>query len=205
MLSARNLTCIRDNRTLFRGLSFTVAAGELVQIEGANGAGKTSLLRILAGLSRAEEGDVLWQQQSIDRQREAYHASLLYLGHQPGVKALLTPLENLSFYHSDCPEAMLWQALEQVDLAGDEEVPVAQLSAGQQRRVALARLWLTRARLWILDEPLTAIDRSGTATLMSLFTRHTAEGGALILTTHQPLPSGLPRISAVRLSATEVR
>jgi len=204
MLSARNLTCLRDNRTLFSGLSFAVSAGEIVQIEGANGAGKTSLLRILAGLSRADEGEVLWQQQSIYRQREAYHASLLYLGHQPGVKAILTPLENLSFYHGDCPQALLWQALEQVDLIGYEDVPVAQLSAGQQRRVALARLWLTPAALWILDEPLTAIDRAGVEALMALFMRHTAQGGAVILTTHQPLPSDMKRIGSVRLTAPEV-
>lgn len=175
-----------------------------MQIEGANGAGKTSLLRILTGLSRADEGEVCWQQQSIYRQREAYHASLLYLGHQPGVKAILTPLENLSFYHGDCPQVLLWQALEQVDLIGYEDVPVAQLSAGQQRRVALARLWLTRAPLWILDEPLTAIDRAGVETLMALFIRHTAQGGVVILTTHQPLPSGMQRIGSVRLTAPEV-
>lgn len=203
MLSARSLTCVRDNRTLFSGLSFTVSAGEIVQIEGDNGAGKTSLLRILTGLSRAEEGDVLWRQQSIYRQRELYHANLLYLGHQPGVKAILTPLENLSFYHADRPKAMLWQALEQVDLTGYEDVQLAQLSAGQQRRVALARLWLTRAQLWILDEPLTAIDKSGMDKLMALFNRHAEQGGAVILTTHQPLPSGMQRISALRLTAPE--
>ncbi|MFG1174286.1 cytochrome c biogenesis heme-transporting ATPase CcmA [Erwiniaceae bacterium CAU 1747] len=203
MLAASNLTCMRDNRTLFSGLSFTVSAGDLVQIEGANGAGKTSLLRILAGLSRADEGKVLWQQQSIDRQREVYHASLLYLGHQPGVKAILTPLENLRFYQADCAETRLWEALEQVDLIGYEDMPVAQLSAGQQRRVGLARLWLTRAPLWILDEPLTAIDQSGAEKLMALFTRHTAQGGAVILTTHQPLPSAMQRIGLIRLTAPE--
>ncbi len=203
MLAARNLTCRRDNRTLFSGLSFSVSAGEIVHVDGANGAGKTSLLRILAGLSRADGGEVLWQQQRIDRQREVYHASLLYLGHQPGVKAVLTPLENLRFFHADCPQSLLWQALEQVDLSGYEDVPVAQLSAGQQRRVALARLWLTRAPLWILDEPLTAIDRSGVEALMALFARHTAQGGAMILTTHQPLPFGKQKISLVRLTAAE--
>lgn len=201
MLEAKNLTCIRDERTLFSDLSFTVAPGDLVQIDGANGAGKTSLLRILAGLSRAEEGEVCWQQRSIYRQRERYHASLLYLGHQPGIKAVLTPLENLSFYHADASQAQLWQALEQVELTGYETVPVSQLSAGQQRRVALARLWLSAAPLWILDEPLTAIDKSGVAALTALFTCHAGRGGAVILTTHQDLPDAGQQMTRIRLTA----
>lgn len=204
MLAARNLTCVRDERELFSDLSFNVAAGDIVQVEGVNGAGKTSLLRILAGLSRAERGEVLWQQQSIHHQRDSYHASLLYLGHQPGVKAVLTPFENLSFYHAGCTQEALWQALEQVDLTGYEDVAVAQLSAGQQRRVALARLWLSDAALWILDEPLTAIDKSGVAKLMALFTRHAERGGAVILTTHQDLPASTRSLRRIRLTAGEV-
>ncbi|CAH0197679.1 cytochrome C biogenesis protein CcmA [bacteria symbiont BFo1 of Frankliniella occidentalis] len=200
MLAARNLTCVRDERALFRNLSFTVAAGEIVQVEGANGAGKTSLLRILAGLSRAEQGEILWQQESIQRQRESYHASLLYLGHQPGVKAVLTPFENLSFWHAERTADELFQALEQVDLTGYEDVPVAALSAGQQRRVALARLWLSQAALWILDEPLTAIDKSGVEKLMALFVQHAEQGGAVILTTHQDLPGAAQRVSRIRLT-----
>ena len=200
MLAAKNLTCVRDERTLFSDLSFTVAPGDLIQIDGANGAGKTSLLRILAGLSRGEEGEVFWQQQSIYRQRERYHASLLYLGHQPGIKAVLTPLENLSFYHAGASQAQLWQALEQVELTGYEAVPVSQLSAGQQRRVALARLWLSAAPLWILDEPLTALDKSGVAALTALFTHHAGRGGAVILTTHQDLPAIGHQITRIRLT-----
>jgi len=203
MLQAHNLTCVRDERTLFSELSFTVSAGDIVQIEGANGAGKTSLLRILAGLSRAEQGEVLWQQQPVRKQREVWHRALLYLGHQPGVKAVLTARENLQFFHALEPEEKLWQALEEVDLAGYEEVPVAQLSAGQQRRVALARLWLSRSPLWILDEPLTAIDKSGVTKLMALFARHADNGGSVILTTHQELPGSAQRVRKIRLSVTE--
>ncbi|MBV4365631.1 cytochrome c biogenesis heme-transporting ATPase CcmA [Erwinia sp. BNK-24-b] len=203
MLQAQNLTCVRDERMLFSDLSFTVSEGDIVQIEGANGAGKTSLLRILAGLSRAEQGDVLWQRQPIRKQRESWHQALLYLGHQPGVKAVLTARENLRFFHAAEPEEALWQALEEVDLVGYEEIAVAQLSAGQQRRVALARLWLSQAPLWILDEPLTAIDKSGVAKLMALFNRHADNGGAVILTTHQELPDAARSVRKIRLTAAE--
>ncbi|WP_455813544.1 cytochrome c biogenesis heme-transporting ATPase CcmA [Pseudomonas graminis] len=201
MLAAQNLTCVRDERTLFSDLSFTVKAGDIVQVEGENGAGKTSLLRILAGLSRAEQGEVLWQQRSIQQERENYHASLLYLGHLPGIKAVLTPFENLSFWHAERSPDELWQALEQVDLTGYEDVAVAQLSAGQQRRVALARLWLSAAPLWILDEPLTAIDKSGVDQLMARLVQHADEGGAVILTTHQDLPASVCNLSRIRLTA----
>jgi len=203
MLQAHNLTCVRDERTLFSELNFTVSPGDIVQIEGANGAGKTSLLRILAGLSRAEQGDVLWQQRPIRKQREAWHSALLYLGHQPGVKAVLSARENLRFFHPSEPEERLWQALEEVDLTGYEEVPVAQLSAGQQRRVALARFWLSRAPLWILDEPLTAIDKSGVIKLMALFGRHADNGGSVILTTHQDLPDSVRQLRKIRLAEAE--
>ncbi|WP_380179567.1 cytochrome c biogenesis heme-transporting ATPase CcmA [Kalamiella sp. sgz302252] len=203
MLQAHNLCCVRDQRTLFSELSFTVSAGDIIQIEGVNGAGKTSLLRILAGLSRAEQGEVLWQQQPTRKQREVWHRALLYLGHQPGVKAVLTARENLQFFHAAEPLEKLWQALEEVDLTGYEEIPVAQLSAGQQRRVALARLWLSDAPLWILDEPLTAIDKSGVARLMQLFARHADNGGSVILTTHQDLPDPAGRVRKIQLTATE--
>lgn len=188
MLEALNLTCIRDERILFSNLNFTVNRGDIVQIEGANGAGKTSLLRLLAGLSSAEQGEVRWQGERLQQQREQWHRSLLFLGHQPGVKTMLTPLENLAFYHAECSDEQRFAALEAVDLPGFEEVAVAQLSAGQQRRVALARLWLSQAPVWILDEPLTAIDVNGVGKLMSLFVQHARNGGMVILTTHQPLP-----------------
>ena len=204
MLEVKQLTCLRDERFLFSDLSFGVAAGDIVQIEGPNGAGKTSLLRLLAGLSRAESGAVLWRQQDIRQQRQQWQAELLYLGHQPGVKAVLTPLENLAFYHPYCTEEQLFAALDAVDLTGYEDLAVAQLSAGQQRRVALARLWLSRATLWILDEPLTAIDKSGVEKLMALFVRHAQQGGAVIITTHQDLPEGDYALRKIQLTATEI-
>lgn len=203
MLVLHNLSCIRDERVLFHNLSFTVQVGDMVQIEGANGAGKTSLLRLLAGLSRAEQGEVSWHAEPIRLQRERWHQNMLYLGHQPGVKAVLSPLENLRFFHTCCDDEQIFAALDAVDLLGYEEVAVAQLSAGQQRRVALARLWLTTARVWILDEPLTAIDKAGVEKLMAQFVRHADNGGMVILTTHQDLPDVAKRVRKIRLTTTE--
>lgn len=185
MLEARELLCERDERTLFSGLSFTLNAGEWVQITGSNGAGKTTLLRLLTGLSRPDAGDVLWQGQPLHQVRDSYHQNLLWIGHQPGIKTRLTALENLHFYHRDGDTAQCLEALAQAGLAGFEDIPVNQLSAGQQRRVALARLWLTRATLWILDEPFTAIDVNGVDRLTQRMAQHTEQGGIVILTTHQ--------------------
>lgn len=199
MLTLTNLTCYRDERLLFDALCFHVKAGEMVQIEGPNGAGKTSLLRIIAGLSAADSGEIRWQNRPIGKQRDIYHQQLLYLGHASGVKGVLTAFENLQFYqaargrHSD--EDAIWHALAQVDLVGYEDVPVIQLSAGQQRRVALARLWLSDHVLWLLDEPLTAIDKSGVAKLMALFETHCQQGGILLLTTHQDIDYPIRKLS----------
>ncbi|MFD1804732.1 cytochrome c biogenesis heme-transporting ATPase CcmA [Mixta tenebrionis] len=203
MLEAINLTCIRDERTLFSELHFAINRGDIVQIEGPNGAGKTTLLRVLTGLSGADRGEVRWQGEALRRQRERWHRDLLFLGHQPGVKNVLSPLENLAFYHAECHEEQRFAALEAVDLLGFEEVAVAQLSAGQQRRVALARLWLSEAPVWILDEPLTAIDVNGVGKLMALFVQHAQRGGLVILTTHQPLPSAAWPLRKISLTAGE--
>lgn len=187
MLDAINLTCTRTERTLFSALSFTVSSGEIVQIAGKNGAGKTSLLRILGGLSQAEEGEVRWLGKSLHRQREEFHQDLLWIGHQPGIKTVLTAFENISFFHHQSAQAARYEALMHAGLLGFEDVPVSQLSAGQQRRVALARLWLSAAKLWILDEPFTAIDTAGVEKLTQRLVRHAKAGGIVILTTHQPL------------------
>ncbi|MEA1065603.1 cytochrome c biogenesis heme-transporting ATPase CcmA [Erwinia sp. HR93] len=187
MLDAQNLSCIRDDRTLFDGLSFSVSPGEMVQIAGANGAGKTSLLRILSGLALPARGQVLWNDRPLRRCGESYHRELLWLGHQPGVKSALTGDENLRFFHPQSNQQARWAALEEVGLVGYEDLPVAQLSAGQQRRVALARLWLSHAMLWILDEPFTALDVSGVEQLTRRCEAHAQQGGSVVLTTHQPL------------------
>ena len=202
MLEARELLCERDERTLFSGLSFTLNAGEWVQITGSNGAGKTTLLRLLTGLSRPDAGEVHWQGQPLQQVRDSYHQNLLWIGHQPGIKTRLTALENLHFYHRDGDTAQCLEALAQAGLAGFEDIPVNQLSAGQQRRVALARLWLTRATLWILDEPFTAIDVNGVDRLTQRMAQHTEQGGIVILTTHQPLNVAESKIRRISLTQT---
>ncbi len=199
MLEARDLYCERDERTLFSGLSFTVEAGEWVQVTGGNGAGKTTLLRLLTGLARPDGGEVYWQGEPLRRVRDSFHRSLLWIGHQPGIKSRLTARENLHFFHPG-DGARLPEALAQAGLAGFEDVPVARLSAGQQRRVALARLWLTRAALWVLDEPFTAIDVNGVARLTRRMAAHTAQGGMVILTTHQPLPGTADTVRRLALT-----
>ncbi|EBX9004062.1 cytochrome c biogenesis heme-transporting ATPase CcmA, partial [Salmonella enterica subsp. enterica serovar Hvittingfoss] len=166
---------------------------------GGNGAGKTTLLRLLTGLARPDGGEVYWQGEPLRRVRDSFHRSLLWIGHQPGIKTRLTARENLHFFHPG-DGARLPEALAQAGLAGFEDVPVAQLSAGQQRRVALARLWLTRAALWVLDEPFTAIDVNGVARLTRRMAAHTAQGGMVILTTHQPLPGAADTVRRLVLT-----
>ncbi|MGR6839143.1 cytochrome c biogenesis heme-transporting ATPase CcmA [Aliivibrio wodanis] len=202
MLEIRNVTCIRDERVLFEQLSFTISDGELIQIEGQNGAGKTTLLRIIAGLGYADEGDIYWNGESIKKNREEFHNDLLFLGHHTGVKRELTAFENLAFYqsmHSNYNEEAIWDALARVGLAGREDVAAGQLSAGQQRRVALARLWLSNHKLWVLDEPLTAIDKQGVKVLEQLFMSHAKQGGIVLLTTHQDLFTDSNELKKIRL------
>ena len=191
MLTAQQITCHRQNRVLFQQLDFTVLQGQILQVEGPNGAGKTTLLRMMAGLLKPDEGEILWQEQPIDKLKEDFTRHLLYLGHKPAVKSLLTPYENLQFYnqirdkHSDGEN--IWQALEEVSLIGYEDIPVCQLSAGQQRRANLARLWLSDAPLWILDEPFTAIDVAGVSRLTERFHQHANQGGIILFTSHQAM------------------
>ena len=190
MLKVKNLSCERDERVLFSNLSFSIAAGEVLQIEGQNGSGKTTLLRILCGLSAGFEGDIFWQNQLVDEVREDFNHSMLYVGHLAGVKAALTPEENLQWMMRLSPslnKLSIYQALEKVGLYGFEDVPCHTLSAGQQRRVGLARLYLSSAPLWILDEPFTALDKKGVAEKEALIAQHVHNGGAVILTTHHDL------------------
>ena len=198
LLELNNLACERDGRVLFAGLNATMNTGDLVQIEGPNGAGKTTLLRAITGLLPDYEGDILWRGQSIVKKRVEYLAELLFLGHLPGVKKTLSPRENLAFLsrlHQAVDITAIDSSLEKVGLYGYEDVPGHQLSAGQLRRIALARLYFSRAPIWILDEPFTAIDKQGVANLEELFTEHASRGGCVILTTHQaPALGQLKRI-----------
>lgn len=200
-LQLEQLACQRGDKILFTDLSLDFKSGDFVQIEGHNGIGKTSLLRIIVGLAQALSGKVRWNNQEICKQREEFHYKLLYLGHHSGVKPELTPWENLKFYqqisNSQQGDEILWQVLEKVGLFGKEDIVASQLSAGQQKRIALARLWLSKAPLWILDEPFTAIDKKGVQVLTQLFEQHAENGGIVILTSHQEIPSN--KLQKVRL------
>ncbi len=190
-LQARNLSCERDGRMLFRDLDLAIGPGELVRIEGPNGSGKTTLLKILSGQLGDYEGDLYWGDAPLSRVRDAFLSNLVYLGHATGIKTALTALENLAWYQALAgetgSEAARLAALREVGLAGFEDLPVAQLSAGQQRRVALARLELTPRPLWVLDEPFTAIDKAGVMALEQRLHDHVARGGSVLLTTHHDL------------------
>ncbi|WP_447956201.1 cytochrome c biogenesis heme-transporting ATPase CcmA [Vreelandella sp. EE7] len=190
-LQARKLACERDDRFLFKGLDVEINAGELLRVEGPNGSGKTTLLKILAGQLNDYEGTLYFNEKPLGQCRDDFLANLVYLGHAPGVKAGLTPLENLAWYQAldggPVSEAACERALGDIGLAGFEDVPVGQLSAGQGRRVALARLNLTPRALWILDEPFTAIDREGVKALEQTLWAHADKGGSVVITTHHAL------------------
>lgn len=192
-LQIEQLACQRGDKILFTDLSFAWQSGDFVQVEGHNGIGKTSLLRILVGLAQPMSGKVRWNSHEISKCREEYYYNLLYIGHHAGIKPELTAWENLQFYQkiSHCRQGdeVLWDVFEKVGLLGREDIAVAQLSAGQQKRIALARLWLSQAPLWILDEPFTAIDKNGVQVLTRLFEQQVQKGGMVILTSHQEVPS----------------
>jgi heme exporter protein A len=191
LISGVKLTCIREERLLFDELSLEIYAGEIVQIEGPNGSGKTSLLRILSGLSQPYDGHVQFKEQAISRCREEFQQNLLYFGHLSGVKGEMTAEENLDFnlalHGNNTDNAIAY--LSKVNLLGFEDSLASHLSAGQHRRIALARLYQSNAPIWILDEPFTAIDKQGVASLEQLFLQHVNRGGCVILTTHQDLLS----------------
>lgn len=194
-LEARDLHLTRDGRQLFSGVNFKLAAGNIVQIEGDNGAGKTSLLRILAGVSRlGYSGELLTDGNNVDRMRTEFNQNLLYIGHKAALKTTLTTAENLDWFQSLTGQTQgdVSRALAKVGLGGYEGVICQNLSVGQQRRVALARLYMSGARLWILDEPFTALDKNGVGQLEALFVDHANRGGALVLASHQRLGVDYP-------------
>lgn len=200
LLQAINLECERDERTLFRNLSFSILPGTVTRVEGPNGSGKTTLLRILAGLNDAWTGELLWCGEPRRLRRESFLRNMLYLGHRPGIKPLLTPLENLRAltagrYPMD--DEVLLRALSGTGLGGFEHVPSRNLSAGQQRRVALARLLIADEPLWLLDEVFTAIDVQGVEAIEALLQQRAEEGGAVVVTTHHDLD--LPAMQRITL------
>lgn len=202
MLEVKNLFCERDERILFGGLSFLIDYGEVLQIEGQNGSGKTTLLRILCGLTEAFEGSLFWNGQIIDEVREEFFQAMLYVGHLSGVKIALTAEENLLWMRQLDPSLnriSISDALEKIGLFGYEDVPCFTLSAGQQRRVGLARLYLSNAPLWILDEPFTALDKKGVAEKETLISQHVEKGGSVVLTTHHNLNIPGKKVRSINL------
>ena len=191
MLEVSNLACTRGDHRLFSGLNFTLNAGQIMLVQGKNGSGKTSLLRIMCGFVMPDEGDIVWRGVRIRELDEDYYGELLYLGHLNAIKDELSALENLRISAGlsgvELEEAEAMEALRRMGLRGREMLPTKVLSQGQRRRVALARLLVSDAKLWILDEPLTALDVGAVALVQELITEHLAQQGMVIFTTHQPL------------------
>ena len=203
VLEAHELECIRDDRTLFSQLCFRLEGGQALILEGRNGSGKTSLLRILCGIRLPDAGSVTWGEKDINKLGPDYHVHTSYVGHRDGIKLDLTPLENLAMARAlgKPSDITLDTALENVDLFGYEDVLTRNLSAGQQRRLALARLLVTDALLWILDEPFTSLDTQGIKVIEGLLDQHTADGGMLAVTSHHAVNLVNTSAQTINLSA----
>lgn len=189
-LELHDLQCVRGTRVLFSGISAAVHGGQMLRVQGENGSGKTSLLRMVCGLSMPDQGEVLWQGQRIARLREEFNLQLVYLGHAPALKDDLSALENLQasawLAGMACPEHVAASALAQAGLRGCERLPARVLSQGQRKRVGIARLALsTASALWVLDEPFNALDEAACIWLQGLITAQLGRGGVVVLTSHQ--------------------
>lgn len=189
LLEIKGLECVRGDKQLFSDLSFSLEAGSLLHVHGPNGSGKTTLLRAIAGLVLEENGEIRWNGVATEKQKDDFNRELLYLGHHYGLKFELTGYENLKVFAnlsgSDISEHEVEAALTRFGLAHCVELPVKVLSQGQKRRVALTRLLLQRSKLWILDEPFVALDAAAVELLLGVIKAHVANGGMVILTTHQ--------------------
>ncbi len=200
LLETRDLACIRNDRYLFEHLNFALQPGQMLVVEGPNGCGKTSLLRILTGLRLADGGDVLWRGEPIDRLAGDYYEQVNYVGHHDGAKHELSCLENLRLARAmGIPSSRdLDDVLEQVDLYAYGETEVGSMSAGQKRRLALARLLATDSLLWILDEPFTSLDKVSMSMFAGLFEQHLQREGVIVATSHHDI--SLPALEVQRLN-----
>lgn len=205
MLEVNHLTAIRGERQLFTALSFSVGQGELLYVNGPNGAGKSTLLRMLCGLVKPAEGEILWQGHSIQSLGDDYHKDLLFHGHLCAIKSELSGLENLHFASALSgqavtePEAI--DALDRMGLQGFVDLPAKVLSQGQKQRVALSRLLISKARLWIIDEPFTALDKASVGLLQVIFSGHLKNQGIIVLTTHQDVAIDATTVKQITLGS----
>ncbi len=200
ILKAEQLFCERDDRVLFRELSFSARAGEVIQIKGSNGSGKTTLLRVICGLNDNYHGTLKWFNEPIEDNQDDFYSSLIYLGHQVGVNKVLTPVENLRWsvgLRENVTSESIYQALAEIGLRGFEDSQCFSLSAGQQQRVSLSKLLLGTAIIWILDEPFTTLDVDGVQLLEKLLGDHARKGGVALVTTHHEL--SLPDLKILEL------
>ena len=190
-LEARAISCVRGERELFSNLDLQVFAGQCLHIRGENGVGKTSLLRLLTGLASPETGEVLWNGNAIKKEASEYHNKLLFLGHRDALKEDLSALENLRLYAAidgiTLSEQDAFASLWRFGLKGREDLSVSCLSAGQKKRVLMARMLTRRAQVWILDEPFNALDAHAVQELQALIAEHLESNGLVVLTSHQPL------------------
>jgi heme exporter protein A len=194
MFSVSNLSCSKGDKRLFSGVSFTLQPGQWLHLEGDNGVGKTSLLRLACGLSALENGEITWNNQAVSKDPQTFRANLAYLGHQLALKDDLSPLENLqtdaTIVGRQLTASDAKQALAQMGLRGRENLPVRVLSQGQKRRTALARLLVSSAKLWVLDEPFVALDTMAQNALSEVINAHLAKQGMVLLTSHQAVSLG---------------
>src|ERR1043166_2278886 len=204
MLEVINLTCVRGTRRLFKDLNFSASEGELVELRGPNGSGKTSLLRILCGLATPAAGEVRWHGRSIGSLGEEYAASVAYLGHQNAVKDELSAIENLRISSAVAGKALdktqALQVLHRVGLTQQQNLPARVLSAGQRRRLGMTRLLTSNAKLWILDEVLTSLDDRAMNLSREFISDHLKQNGMAIVATHQDLNLNVPQIQRLQLT-----
>ena len=207
MLEVVDLECVRGDRRLFSGLTFSLQSGELLHLHGHNGSGKTTLMRAICGLIKPTAGKVRWKGEGIGRLGEEFSRDVIYIGHKNGIKGDLNGIENLRIGcvldGASITDQQAWEALAQMGLRGHEDLPTRVLSQGQKRRVAMARLLVSQAPLWILDEPFTALDRAAVEFLQSIVRGHVEGGGMVILTTHQEVSLTRGQVKQLQLGWKE--
>ena len=193
-LSAENLTLIRGERCLFEGLGFALQSGELLLLEGRNGCGKTSLMRAIAGMLSLESGEIYWNGTPVLKQRQTFHAALVWLAHRTGLKGDLNMVENIQFERSLRQQSKRdpEEVYERLGIGRLKKLPLRSLSAGQQRRVALARMLFADVPIWLMDEPFTNLDREGRKLVMQLVEEHLCDGGMCVMAAHQDVEINAP-------------